>query len=92
MDLSFFTQSKSPNTPLDSFSDADKVKEIQEKICKRRKELEDIVAHASSDSFQEEKLSLLELKKSMGAFGVSEITYQAYLAWQEKNNTTEGKE
>lgn len=87
MDLSFFAKLKSSNTPIDSFSDADKVKEIQEKLCNRRKELEDIVAQAPPDSFQEEKLSLLELKKSMGAFGISEITYQAYLAWLEKNNT-----
>lgn len=77
-----FLKQQETETPL--FTDAKKVEEIKEKLCKKRFSLELEIESAEPLLRKEKDISLLELKKDMHAFGVSEIDYQIFLA---KNNT-----
>jgi hypothetical protein len=79
MDFDIFSSQKN-NDNKAIFDDASKVQEIKDKLCKKRLDLESQSSTIKPESLQEYTLSLIELKKDMEAFGVSEIDYQVYLA------------
>lgn len=73
--------------------DADPVKyaEMVVKLCEKRKGLEKELSDTALEATvrEDKALKLIEMKKGMGLFGISEIDYQAYL---HKTETTSSQE
>jgi hypothetical protein len=88
MDFNLFSSQKNKEASA-IFDDAGKVQEIKEKLCKKRADLEAEVVNIPPSSLTEYTLSLIELKKDMVSFGVSEIDYQIYLASQNEKEVGE---
>lgn len=67
--------------------DAAKYDAVAAKLCEKRTVLEASLKDTSlTDEIRDEKaLDLLRLKESMKTFGITEIDYQAYLAYKEKD-------
>ena len=80
MDSNIFTPSKSQNDITDTFSDTSKITIITEKLCGKRKALEETIKNASDSNRDTLALELFDLQNSMRTFGISEIDYQAYIA------------
>lgn len=80
MSIDIFAQSSSSDEQLRAFVDQSKVKEITEKLCIKRKEIEDKLKSCTKDEKDGLLLELLEKQTDLRAFGVSEIDYQAHLA------------
>lgn len=78
MSFDIFTQSS--DEPLRGFIDQTKVKVIADKLCSKRKELEERIKSCTETERDILLLELLEKQNDMRTFGVSEIDYQAYLA------------
>jgi len=79
MDLNIFNKSNSSNTIAGSFSDTSKIQEIVEKLCAKRKALEEKIKNSDDATSDSLTLELLELGSAMKTFGVSETDYQIYL-------------
>lgn len=80
----------SSNNSNDIFTRDNKWEEIKNKLCLKRKSLEE-QAHDQTKTATEREdfaLELMRLKESMTTFGITEIDYQVYLAQQNKNSTS----
>jgi hypothetical protein len=87
LELSFLPKKQvSENTLIQKDADPEKYSIIASKLCDKRKALEEELKNQNLEqSLREERaISLLQLKESMRTFGVSEIDYQTYLAYLEK--------
>lgn len=89
MDISDFiptAKKDTPNSIIQKSTDATKYDAIAAKLCEKRHLLElSTKDETLSPSVREENaLEVIRLKESMQAFGVTEIDYQAYLAYKEK--------
>ena len=85
MDITFFGDNQS-TSPIEKDTDPAKYDAIAAKLCDKRKLLEE-KAHSNALSQIEREdvaIDLIQIKKEMGIFGISEIDYQAYLANKEK--------
>lgn len=81
MDLSELLSPKKNDIPvIQPEVDPTKYTKIVMTLCEKRKALELALQNNTSTDTGEDALSLLQLKQAMSAFGVTEITYQAYLA------------
>lgn len=85
MDLNIFNTSKSQNDITGTFSDVSKVNVITEKLCEKRKVIEDTIKTCDDSILRELATELLEIKKDMMTFGISETDYQIHLV---KNKNT----
>lgn len=82
MEFELFKKPTVNENPL--FQDTEKVKEIRDKLCNNRKSLEDSIAVCEDSTREEKALELVEIKKDMTAFGISEIDYEVYLVTSQK--------
>lgn len=82
MDFSELLQSQKKNdTPLIQVEvDPNKYLKIVSTLCEKRKALELKLQDQSSQTLEEDAISLIQLKESMATFGITEIQYHAYLA------------
>jgi hypothetical protein len=88
MDI-FPTQNKEPNTLIQKDIDAEKYQAIAAKLCTARKKLEDTLQETAitPDLREEKALALTQARQSLQIFGITEIDYQAYLAYQEQESS-----
>lgn len=87
MDINDFIPKKSdPNTVIQKDIDSDKYNAVAAKLCEKRKTLEANLrgTEISQEIREETAVDLMRLKESMKVFGITEIDYQAYLAYREK--------
>lgn len=89
MDLSFSSNNQTNNI-IQKDVDPNKYATIVEKLCVKRKTLEDSLANTSlqNEIREETALDLMRLKESMNTFGVNEIVYQSYLEKERKKDQT----
>ena len=84
MDLRDFIPSnnKPANTLISGDVDPEKYQKIATTLCEKRKAIEKKLENKELESAMREELALdlYQLKQDMLMFGISEITYQAYLA------------
>lgn len=71
-------QSSGNNDPVTFLKDGGKYEDIKNKLCEKRKNLEQKIATSTDNERDECALDLMRLKESMRTFGVDEIVYQAY--------------
>jgi len=78
---------KPESTPIIQ-KDADAVKydAVAAKLCEKRKSIEEVLKDPALDQVlrDEKAMDLLQLRDSMRTFGITEIDYQAYLAYKER--------
>lgn len=77
-----FSLEEKPSTPvIQRDIDSEKHNQIVQKLCDKRKVLEQSLKDESLSASDRENsaLHLIDLKSSMTVFGISEIAYQAYL-------------
>lgn len=86
MDINDFIPKKPESTPIiQKDIDSAKYDEVAGKLCEKRRAIEMEFKTELTEEVREEKaLDLLQLKVSMATFGITEIDYQAYLAYREK--------
>lgn len=84
MDLNIFNKSNTSKNVAGTFSDTSKVQEITEKLCAKRKLLEEKIKSSQDVEKDTYALELLDLENSMRTFGISEIDYHIYLAKQQE--------
>ncbi len=83
MDLrDFIPVTKPPNTLISGDVDPDKYQKIATTLSEKRKSMEQQLASTELTSAEREELAfdLIQIKQDMLMFGISEISYQAYLA------------
>lgn len=89
MDFSELLQSPNNDNPIiQETIDPEKYTKILTTLCEKRKVLESKLAIQDLSTREEDTIALLQLKKDMGLFGITEITYQAYLVKQEQTSST----
>lgn len=79
MDLNIFNKLNTTNDITGTFSDTSKVNVIVEKLCEKRRIIEEKIKTCDDSLLREFVTELLEIKKDMTTFGISEIDYQVYL-------------
>jgi hypothetical protein len=80
MDLNFSSnQSSNTNDPITFLKGGGKYEDIKNKLCEKRKNLEQQITLTSGNERDEYALDLMRLRESMRTFGVNEIDYQAYM-------------
>jgi len=89
MELNDFipTPKKQEPTPvIQKDIDAAKYDAVAAKLCEKRKAFEDHlkIQELTQEDREETGIELVRLKESMRTFGITEIDYQAYLAYKEK--------
>ncbi len=87
MDINDFLPKKpEPNPVIAKDIDSAKYDAVAAKLCEKRKTLEESLTSAemSPEVREESAIDLMRLKESMKTFGITEIDYQAYLAYKEK--------
>ncbi len=87
MDINDFLPKKPEPIPvIQKSSDSQKYDAIAAKLCEKRHllELSTKDETLSSEMREENAIEILRLKDSMKTFGITEIDYQAYLAYKEK--------
>ena len=67
--------------------DPGKYDAIAAKLCDNRRDVEEKISSTEGTEREELAIRLLELKKGMSIFGITEIDYQAYVAQKEKDTT-----
>jgi hypothetical protein len=92
MDITFFDDNQS-TSPIQKDTDPAKYDAIAMKLCDKRKLLEEKTHNSTLAQAEREDsaINLIQIKKDMEIFGISEVDYQAYLAHKEKqtNETLE---
>jgi hypothetical protein len=91
MDISNFLPKQPEQNPvIQKDIDADKYNAVAAKLCEKRKTLEDSLkgTEITPEVREENAIDLMRLKESMKVFGITEIDYQAYLAYKEKEVET----
>lgn len=91
MDISDFIPKKpDPNPVIQKDIDSDKYNAVAAKLCEKRKTLEENLkgTEISQEVREETATDLMRLKESMKVFGITEVDYQAYLAYREKEAET----
>ncbi len=88
MDINDFipTIKKQDSTPIiQKDIDATKYDAVAAKLCEKRKKLEDHLAESvlTNEDRAETLVEVARLRDSMKMFGVTEVDYQAYLAYKE---------
>ena len=78
---------KKDTLPIQKDADPAKYDAIAAKLCEKRYMYETDLNNGSLDEKAKEDtaFSLMQLRESMKTFGVTEVDYQAYLAYQEKH-------
>lgn len=82
MNMSSFLSSNKETPVVDAASDPNTYRSIVQKLCAKRKALEELLTQDSLSEHErtEHASSLTLLMSSMKTFGISEIDYQAFLA------------
>lgn len=84
MDLDIFNDNTlhDPTAIIKRDGDAEKYNAIAAKLCEKRRDIETKLQNSelTGPLREEYALSLIEIKKDLVLFGISEIEYQAYLA------------
>ena len=91
MDINDFIPKKpEPNPVIQKDIDATKYDAVAAKLCEKRKTLEFSLrgTEISQEGREESAIDLIRLKESMKVFGITEIDYQAYLSYREKEAET----
>lgn len=76
MSFQLFKEQKSEEL---SFFDSNKNKEIRDKLCEKRRILEELTPGIPEEKLAEHLKSIEELTNAMRTFGISPIDYQIYL-------------
>ena len=87
LDFSLFSSHARSGSMIEKDLDATKYDEIAEKLCSKRRSLEEELAKENLSQQQREE-TMRDLEESINTlrvFGISEVDYQAYLAYQEKH-------
>lgn len=87
MDINDFIPKKPELIPvIQKDTDAAKYDAVAAKLCEKRMAMEVTLkgTDLKEESREEYALELMRLKESMKTFGITEIDYQAYLAFKEK--------
>jgi hypothetical protein len=80
MDFTFLTnQSDEKNDPVSFLKGGGKYEAIKNKLCDKRRNLEQQITATTGNERDEYALELMRLKESMRTFGVDEIAYQVYM-------------
>lgn len=86
--LNFFQEGK-PNTLIEKDADIAKYLAVSDKLCSKRRSLEENFKVLPRDTPQESReelaISLLKAKEDLRLFGISETDYQIWCIQQEKN-------
>jgi hypothetical protein len=87
MDIDSILYKKQEKSLIQKDTDPQKYNEVAAKLCDKRKALEDGLAKETISPTNREDLALelIQLKKDLVLFGVTEIDYQAYIASHTKN-------
>lgn len=91
MDINDFIPKKPESNPvIEKNIDSAKYDAVAAKLCEKRKTLEENLkgTELSLEVREESAIDLMRLKESMKVFGITEIDYQAYLAYREKEAGT----
>lgn len=87
MDINDFLPKKLEPIPvIQKDADSAKYDAVAAKLCEKRKIMETTLKEGELPKEQREELALelMRLRESMKTFGITEIDYQAYLAFKEK--------
>lgn len=87
MDINDFIPKKPEPIPvIQKGTDAAKYDAVAAKLCEKRMLIEVALkgTDLTDESREENALELMRLKESMRTFGITEIDYQAFLAYKEK--------
>jgi hypothetical protein len=91
MDINdFIPKKQDPNPVIQKEVDSTKYDAVAAKLCEKRKTLESSLkgVELSKEVREESAIDLMNLKESMKTFGITEIDYQAYLSYREKEAET----
>jgi hypothetical protein len=90
MDINSLLNNQSEKSFIQKDVDPKKYDEIAGKLCDKRRVIEKILENKDIDQTTREDnaLELIQIKKDLTLFGITEIDYQAYIANKERDSHT----